>query len=242
MNKSDTEPIIDDSQLTQTQEAYERLTGQEREEAELLTYFRMGEKALEQKEWRTAFKAFDQLLAIDPFFRQDGRSAAALLEAARQKVVLLADELLRQGKVQDALEAYREVGHLARIENVAEFLRLRQHEEALAQQLEAEEKWREAANKYSYLCTLYYDQDGRTRWEEAAERCRKNIKISDLYEEAVAAFNREQWREAAALLGEIVALRPNYQPGEASVAKLYRTARWRSITSQYGYGRVTNGR
>jgi hypothetical protein len=69
------------------------------------------------------------------------------------------------------------VGHLARIENVDEFLRLRQHEEEIAQQLEAEGHWQEAAAKYKYLCTLYYDDDGRAQWQAAAKRCLKEHKL-----------------------------------------------------------------
>ena len=202
-------------------------------EAELLPYFLIGQKALENHQWRTAYKAFAQVLAIDPYFRKDNHSAAALAEVARKEVVLLADQLLRQGKTQEALDAYREIGHLARIENVDEFLRLRHREEEVARQLEQEGKWQEAAAKYSYLCTLYYDEDGRSQWQEAADRCLENGKIKSWYEQALSAFNQKQWREAAALLGQIIALRPSYQPGEHSIAKLYRTARWRSITSQF---------
>lgn len=202
-------------------------------EAELLPYFQIGLKALENNKWRTAYSAFAQVLVMDPYFRKDGRSAAALSEIARKEVVLLADQLLRQGQVQEALDAYREVGHLARIENVDEFLRLRQHEEEAAQQLEAEGQWQEAAAKYKYLRTLYYDENGRAQWQAATNRCLKEHKHNALYERGITAFNNKEWDEAAQLFGQIVALCPDYAPGEQPIRKLYRMAQWRSIFSQF---------
>jgi tetratricopeptide (TPR) repeat protein len=202
-------------------------------EAELLPYFQIGVQAIEKQQWRTAFNSFAQVLVIDPYFRYDGRSAAALSETARKEVVLMADQQLRRGEVHQALAAYREVGHLARIENVDEFLRLRLREEENAQQLEAEGKWPEAAAKYKYLCTLYYDENGRNQWQTSATRCQTEYKLSTLYEQGMAAFNAEQWREAARLFGQIMALRPDYQPGEQPTNKLYRAARWRSLVSRF---------
>ena len=202
-------------------------------EAELLPYFQIGVQALENQQWRTAYSAFTQVVVIDPYFRKNGRSAAALLEMARKEVVLLADQQLRQGQVQQAMDAYREIGHLARIENVDEFLRLRTHEEENAQQLEAEGKWFEAASKYKYLRTLYYDENGRTRWQNAADRCAEEGRLTSLYEQAMTAINDHLWPEAEKLLGQIVAIRPNYQPGAESARKLHRTARWHSLVARF---------
>jgi tetratricopeptide (TPR) repeat protein len=202
-------------------------------EAELLPYFLIGAKALENSQWRTAYQAFGQILLVDPYFRKDGRSAAVLSEAARKEVVLLADQLLRQGQVQAALAAYREVGHAARIENVEEFLLLRHREEETARALEAEEKWQEAVTKYNYLGTLYYDEKGRAQWQEAAKRCYENHKLCVLYEQGMNAFNNRRWGDAAHAFYQILALQSDYQPGQESVRKLYRTARWRSIASQF---------
>lgn len=202
-------------------------------EAELLPYFQIGVQAMEQEKWRTAYSAFAQVLVIDPYFRHKDHSAAALAEMARKEVVLLADQQLRQGEVQQALDAYREVGHLARIENVDEFLRLRQREEENAQQLEADKKWQEAAAKYKYLCTLYYDENGRAQWQAAASRCQTESKLTVLYEQGMAAFTAREWRDAASLFGQIMALRPDYQPDEQPARKLYRTARWRSVISRF---------
>lgn len=202
-------------------------------EAELLPFFDIGVKALEKKKWRTAYNAFAQVLVIDPYFRKDGRSAAVLSEMARKEVILQADQRLRQGQVQKALAAYREVGHLARIENVSEFLQLRQHEEEAAQELEANGKWQEAADKYKYLCTLYYDDDGRTHWQAAAERCLEEHKLKLLYQQGITAYNDEQWPEAAQIFGQIIALRPEYSPGEQPARKLYRMAHWRNIFCRF---------
>ncbi|WP_420631036.1 tetratricopeptide repeat protein [Candidatus Leptofilum sp.] len=202
-------------------------------EAELLPFFLLGVQALDKKQWRTAYKAFAQVLLVDPYFRKDGRSATALSEIARKEVILLADQLLRQGQLKEALDAYREIGHTARIENVDEFLRLRHREEQTAQQLEAEGKWQEAVTKYNYLATLYYNENGRTQWQEAARRCHENHKVSTLYRQGLAAFNDKRWQEAVRLFGELLALRSDYQPGEEPVRKLYRAARWRSIASHF---------
>lgn len=202
-------------------------------EAELLPYFKMGLKALENSQWRAAYKAFAQVLVIDPYFRKDGRSAAALSEVARKEIVLLADQLLRQGQVQEALDAYREVGHLARIENVDEFLRLRQREEETAQQLEAEGKWQEAADKYKYLRTLYYDENGRAQWQAATNRCLKEHKLNGLYEQGTTALNNQEWEEAAQLFGQIMALCPDYAPEDQPIRKLYRMAQWHSIFGRF---------
>ncbi|WP_420645239.1 hypothetical protein [Candidatus Leptofilum sp.] len=202
-------------------------------EAELLPFFLLGVQALEKEQWRTAYQSFAQVLLVDPYFRKDGRSAAALSEIARKEVVLLADQLLRQGQVKNALDAYREIGHMARIENVDEFLRLRQREEQTAQQLEAAGKWQEAATKYSYLATLYYDENGRTQWQEAVLRCQENHTLNMLYTQGIAAYNNKQWSDAVRLFGELLALRSDYQPGEEPVRKLYRIARWRSVTSHF---------
>lgn len=201
-------------------------------EAELLPYFQIGIQALENQQWRTAYHAFTQVVVIDPYFRKDGRSAAALLEMARKEVVLLADQQLRQGQVQQAMNAYREIGHLARIENVDEFLRLRKHEEENAERLEAEGKWFEAATKYKYLRTLYYDENGRNRWQTAADRCAEEGRLLALYEQAMTAINAQCWPEAEKLLGQIVTIRPNYQPNEEPARKLHRTARWRSLIAR----------
>jgi len=198
-------------------------------EAELLPYFQIGIQALENSQWRTAYGAFTQILMVDPYFRKDGRSAAVLSETARKEVVLQADKQLRQGQVQEALDAYREVGHLARMENVAEFLRLRHHEEEMAQQLEAEGKWQEAAAKYKYLCTLYYDTNGRAQWQTAANRCLEEHKLNTWYEQGMTAFSNKAWDEAAQLFGQIMALRPEYKRGEQTIRKLYHTAHWHSI-------------
>ena len=202
-------------------------------EAELHPYFDIGVKALEKKKWRTAYNAFAQVLGIDPYYRKDGRSAAVLSEMARKEVVLQADRRLRRGQVQKALDAYREVGHMARIENVGEFLRLRQREEETAQELEANGKWQEAAAKYKYLCTLYYDEDGRSHWQAAAKRCLEEHKLKSLCEQGITAYNNNQWPEAAQLFGQIIALRPDYISGEQPVRKLYWTAHWRSIFCRF---------
>ncbi len=202
-------------------------------EAELLPHFQRGIQAMGDKQWRTAYSAFAQVLMVDPYFRKDGRSAAVLSEMARKEVVLQADQQLRQGQVQQALDAYREVGHEARIANVSEFLRLRQHEEETAQLLEAEGKWQEAAAKYKYLCTLYYDENGRAWWQTAANRCLKEHKLHTLYAQGLAAFNNKAWEEAAGLLGQIVDLCPDYTSGEQSVRKLYRTAQWHSFFKRF---------
>lgn len=201
-------------------------------EAELLPFFLLGIQALEKEQWRTAYQAFAQVLAIDPYFRQDGRSAAGLSEIARKEVVLLADHLLRQGKTQDALNAYREVGHSARIENVDEFLRLRQREEETARQLEADGKWQEAADKYTYLATLYYDENGRTQWQTAASQCQENHKLGTLFEQGMAALNKKRWSDAAQLFGQILKLQPDFHHSQEPVRKLYWSARWRSLTGQ----------
>lgn len=202
-------------------------------EAELLPYFQIGIQALENNQWQTAYKAFAQVLVIDPYFRKDGRSAAVLSEMARKEVVLQADQQLRQGQIQEALDAYREVGHLGRIENVSEFLRLRQHEEEIAHQLEVAGKWQEAATKYRYLCTLYYDANGRVRWQTAANRCAEEHKLNSLYEQGLTAFHDKQWEEAARLFGQIMTLRPEYKPEEQPVRKLYFLAHWRSIFDRF---------
>lgn len=202
-------------------------------EAELLPYFQIGVQALENQQWRTAYSAFTQVMVVDPYFRKNGRSAAALLEMARKEVVLLADQQLRQGHVQQAMDAYREIGHQGRIENVDEFLRLRTHEEENAQRLEAEGKWIEAATKYKYLRTLYYDENGRARWQCAADRCAEEGRLHALYEQATAALDNQLWAEAANLLRQVVAIRPAYQPNTVRVRKLYRTARWRSLLARF---------
>lgn len=195
--------------------------------ADLLPYFNLGVEALEQKEWRTAYNAFSQVVMTDPYFQHDGRFAATCAEEARKEVLFSADQQLRQGNVQQALTAYREIGHLARIENVDEFLRLRRQEEANAKQLEAEGKWSAAAAKYKYLSTLYYDENGRNQWESTANRCLENGRLSVLYEQAVTAFNNKQWAKAEKLFSQIIAIRADYQPGEQSVRRQYRIARWR---------------
>lgn len=202
-------------------------------EAELMPYFQIGIQALENQQWRTAYSAFTQVIVVDPYFRKNGRSAAALLEMARKEVVLLADQQLRQGQVQQALDAYREIGHLARIENVDEFLHLRKHEEESAQQLEAEGKWFEAASKYKYLRTLYYDENGRNHWQKAADRCTEEGRLISLYEQAMTAINNRLWPDAEKLLGQIVAIRPHYQPEGESARKLHRTARWHSLVARF---------
>lgn len=202
-------------------------------EAELLPFFLLGVQALEKEQWRTAYQAFAQVLVVDPYFRKNGRSAAALSEMARKEIVWHADQILRQGQVQQALTLYREVGHLARIENVDEFLRLRQREENAAATLEDEGKWQEAATKYSYLATLYYDDEGRQQWHEAVIRCQKLHKVTTLCAQAVTAYTQKQWPEAARLFGQILELEPDCQIETQPVRKLYRAARWRSITSQF---------
>ncbi|MEZ4592588.1 MAG: hypothetical protein R3D55_15800 [Chloroflexota bacterium] len=202
-------------------------------EAELMPFFLLGVQSLEQSQWRAAYRAFSQVLAVDPYFRKDGRSAAGLSEIARKEVVLLADQMLRQGQVQQALNIYREVGHLARIENVTEFLRLRQREEDTAAQLEADGHWQDAASKYTYLATLYYDENGRSKWQTAAKRCQENQKLHTLYDQAMTAWHKKRWGDAAHLLGQILRLAPEFDPGEEPLRKLYRAARWRSLAGQF---------
>lgn len=202
-------------------------------EAELLPFFLLGIQALEKEQWRTAYHAFAQVLIVDPYFRKNGRSAAAMSEIARKEVVWLADQLLRHGKVQEALTMYREVGHAARIENVDEFLRLRQREEETAAALEAAGKWQDATLKYSYLATLYYDEEKRNEWHAAVTRCQTKQKVTTLYTQAITAYNQKQWQEAAKLFGQLVDIDPEYQPEDQPVRKLYRVARWRSITNQF---------
>jgi tetratricopeptide (TPR) repeat protein len=200
--------------------------------ADLMPYFQRGLKALEQKKWRTAYAAFTQVLLSDPYFQQDDRSAAVCAEEARKEVVIWADLQLRQGQVHEALAAYREVGHLSRLENVDEFLHLRRREEATAQQLEAEGEWQAAAAKYKYLSTLYYDENGRIQWQTAASRCLEEGQLHTLYEQGVTAVNNKQWAKAEKLFAQIVALRPNYQQGELPARKLHRIARWRKFINR----------
>lgn len=209
-------------------------------EEALLPYFHIGVQAMETQQWRTAYSAFAQVLKINPTFRKDGRSAAMLAESVRKEVVLLADHQLRHGQVKAALAAYRQVGHTARIENVDEFLRLRQHEEELAQQLEAEGKWQEAAAKYKYLRTLYYDENGRSRWQEAANRCLEENKLVTLFTQGTAAFNDGQWLEAIRLFSQIIHLRPDYEQNGQSARKLYRVARWRSVITRLTSNQADN--
>jgi tetratricopeptide (TPR) repeat protein len=200
-------------------------------EAELLPYFNLGLEALEQNKWRTAYQAFTQVVMTDPYFRHDGRFAATFAEEARKEVVLWADQQLRNGEVQKALSAYQEIGHLARIENVDEFLRLRQQEETAAQALEAKEDWYAAAAKYKYLSTLYYDENGRSHWEAAAKRCSENGRLINLYEQGKTAFNNKQWSKAEKLFSQIITIRPNYQQGGQFARKCYRVARWQKFLS-----------
>ena len=202
-------------------------------EAELLPFFLLGTQALGKEQWRTAYQAFAQVLVLDPYFRKNGRSAAALSEIARKEVVFLADQILRQGNIQEAKDLYREVGHLARLETVDEFLRLRQREEETAVALEEEGKWQDAATKYSYLATLYYTDSERSQWHDAAIRCQTQHKLHTLYSQAMSACNQQQWRNAAMLFGKILELEPDFQPEEQSVKTLYRIARWRAIMAQF---------
>ncbi|VAW36931.1 hypothetical protein MNBD_CHLOROFLEXI01-1385, partial [hydrothermal vent metagenome] len=199
--------------------------------ADLLPYFNLGLEALEQNEWRAAYDAFTQVVISDPYFRHDGRSATSFAEEARKGVVLWADQQLRNGEVQRALAAYQEIGHIARIENVDEFLRLRQQEETAAQALEAKEDWYAAATKYKYLSSLYYDEYGRSQWESAAKRCAENGRLINLYEQGVTAFNNKQWSKAEKLFGQIITIRPNFQQGEHFARKCYRVARWQKFLS-----------
>ena len=199
--------------------------------AELMPYFNLGLEALQQEKWRTAYGAFTQIIMSDPYFGHNGRFAAAYAEEARKEVILWADQKLRQGQVREALAAYREIGHLARIENVTEFLRLRQQEEENAQQLEAEKLWSAAVAKYKYLSTLYYDENDRLQWESDAKRCLEEGRLSVLYEQAATAFHNNQWAKAERLFGQIVAVRPDYQQNEQQARRYFRIARWRKLIS-----------
>ncbi|MCP4417434.1 MAG: tetratricopeptide repeat protein [Chloroflexi bacterium] len=198
---------------------------------DLMPNFNRGLSALGKKRWRKAYKAFTQVLLSDPYFQQDGRSAAACAEKARKEVVIWADLQLRQGQVSQALAAYREVGHLGRLENVDEFLHLRRHEEAKAVRLETEGKWQAAAAKYNYLSTLYYDENGRIQWQTASDRCLEEGRLSTLHKQGMTAFNNKQWAKAEKLFGKIVTLHPNYQQGKQTAHKLHRIARWRKFIS-----------
>ncbi|MCA9957238.1 MAG: hypothetical protein KC434_21065, partial [Anaerolineales bacterium] len=76
-------------------------------------------------------------------------------------------------------------------------------------------------------------ENGRTRWQNAADRCAEEGRLTSLYEQAMTAINDHLWPEAEKLLGQIVAIRPSFQPGAESARKLHRTARWHSLVARF---------
>jgi len=174
--------------------------------------------------WSEAIDAFEQILAVEPDYRD---TAVILAEAQRQvELASLYEAGLAHMSYEDWSKAVASFSQALSIDerykDVVERLRHAMEAERVerlflkAMQLLKQEQWVEA------ITLLEEVVDSDPEYKDAAaklEWARQTLRIQPLYAEAMAAFGRGDWARAAKVLEQVVSINPGYQD---SAKRLHR--------------------
>lgn len=79
-----------------------------------------------------------------------------------------------------------------------------------AAQLVIAGEWSEAASVYESLLAQADDPEQQQKWREELARCREEGELATLFDDGLAAFERQDWAAARELLTAVVTRRPEY--------------------------------
>lgn len=150
-----------------------------------------------------ALAAFDRVLAVD------GRNSAAI-EGKRKILKERGDRARTAGKLDEALEAYREAG-LAKLESEVQKERDDRSRVAIlasAGSLEKQQRYDDALRELTDARELFA---GSTEWKATVDRLEQKKTLEDAYERARAALNAGDKPVAISLLARIIGVEPAYK-------------------------------
>ena len=161
---------------------------------------------------RTAEGDDDQLALYDRVLDLDSTHPEAI--AGRRRIWQRRGEVASEaGDLQAALVAYREAGAAERVALVEVLLR-RQMLAALAAEAQAHERageWAEAVAAYQQLLAQALDDESRTAWQIALERCWQERELACLFDKGVAALKQGNRQVAQRAFAKVVYHRSDYQ-------------------------------
>ena len=174
-------------------------------------------RAAESDDERLAL--YDRVLELD-----HARPEAA---AGRQRIwQRRGDASLEAGNLEAALVAYGEAGDAERVAQV-EALQRRQMLAALAAEAQAHEQageWAEAVAAYQQLLAQASDEESRTAWQAALERCWQERELARLFDKGVEALKQGNRQMAQRAFSKVVYHRSDYQKDGARAAWLLTQA------------------
>ena len=154
----------------------------------------------------------DQLALYDRVLDLDGTHPEAI--AGRRRIWQRRGEAASEaGDLEAALTAYREAGDPDRVALV-KALQRRQMLAALAAEAQAYEKageWAEAVAAYQQLLAQALDEESRTAWQAALERCWQEQELAGLFDKGVAALKQGNRQVAQRAFAKVVYHRSDYQ-------------------------------
>ena len=224
--------------------------------------FDIGQEFLRRKQWKTAIRYFRDALAVNPHhFHARIRLGETLLQLTQideavaelewaykqdqeETRLLLTRALVAQAKAREAVGD--EDGALAVCEHALQVspdnyasqkIRsaiLVRRLEVKAQSHERAGQWAEAAGVYEQLVAQAPDEESRTVWNVALERCRKEKLLIRLFDEGKKALEKKNWQRAQRAFAEVVHGRPDYAIDKQLAARLLLKAVLRKPVRRYG--------
>jgi tetratricopeptide (TPR) repeat protein len=191
---------------------------------ELYPIFDRGLEAFNKKNWQMAKETLGEVVCADPNFRRHGKMAAALLDQSKREIRQIANAAMAQGDLAAALEGYKEILDMHKVEQISELIELQNKGEAIARDYEKKQRWEAAVAVYDWLLTLDLGPIKHKEWEEKRNRLSKLAYLANLFNEGLSAQVDKDWKVAAEKFGEIKRIDPKFGWGNLRAAKLHRSA------------------
>ena len=210
--------------------------------------FDIGYEFLRRNHWKTATRYFRDALAANPHhFRARLRLGETLLQLAQideavtelewaykqdreETRPLLTRALAAQARAREeagdedrALAICERALQVSPNDYTAQKIRsaiLARRLGVKAQSYEQAEQWAEAIRVYEQLVTQAPDEESRTVWEAALERCREEKLMVRLFDEGTRALEKKTWQRAQKAFAEVVHGRPDYSINKQLAARL----------------------
>ncbi|HET89138.1 MAG TPA: tetratricopeptide repeat protein [Chloroflexi bacterium] len=211
--------------------------------------FGIGQEFFRRNQWKAAVRYFRDALAANPLhFHARLRLGETLIHVGQvdeavselewcyeqdqdEARPLLARALVAQARAREeagdedgALAACERTTQVSPADHAAQRIRngiIVRRLEMQARALEAEERWADASAAYERLMSQASEEEQQQRtWQAAFERCRKEMVLSRLFGEGLAALNRRNWSRAQKAFADVVHGRPDYRVGKQSAARL----------------------
>ncbi|MCR4406299.1 MAG: tetratricopeptide repeat protein [Anaerolineae bacterium] len=146
------------------------------------------------------------------------------------------DQALERDDLEAALAAYQQAGDAGKIAQVEALQRRRALAalEAEARTHERVKKWAKATAVYEQLLAQAPDEESRTEWQAALERCREEEELARLFAKGVEALKRKDWKRAERSFADVVHRRPYYQSdGQLAVRLLAQAKEGRKAANRF---------